>query len=232
MWLQCEKEQGTQSEHTHLETAWPCAEMLKTVAELNEQCLELLTEQARVMPASPMLRELREPWSRLDATGRRRAAACPYLLVDAGFADPWRWGWPGGDVRDREPGALTPFFTVPGTTKLAQQVFNNAWYMVRAQPAGVPLFLGMPSRCAALLRACSMRQVTELADQHVAWLRPRWAGRPGIWRELLLAAISGEDLALERARMRGVQLLATELRALEQVHTAEGNTATGSRTPS
>jgi len=66
-----------------------------------------------------------------------------------------------------------------------------------------------------------MRQITELANQHAGWLRPRWAGRTKVWRELLLAAISGEGLALERARMHGVQLLAMELKALEQVHSGE-----------
>jgi hypothetical protein len=34
-----------------------------------------------------------------------------------------------------------------------------------------------------------------------------------VWRELLLAAVSGEATALERARLRGVTLLAAEVRA-------------------
>jgi hypothetical protein len=100
-------------------------------------------------------------------------------------------------------------------------VFTNAWYIVRTQPIGAPLYLGMPAHCANLLRACTMRQVTELANQHAGWLRPRWAGRVKIWRELLEAAISGEGLALEMARLHGVQLLATELKALEQVSAKE-----------
>jgi len=33
-----------------------------------------------------------------------------------------------------------------------------------------------------------------------------------VWRELLLAALSGEATALERARLRGVTLLAAEVR--------------------
>ena len=62
-----------------------------------------------------------------------------------------------------------------------------------------------------------MRQVTELANQHAGWLRPRWSGRLKFWRALLEAAISGEGLALELARMQGVLLLATELKTLERV---------------
>ena len=66
-----------------------------------------------------------------------------------------------------------------------------------------------------------MRQVTELANQHAGWLRPRWAGRVKMWRELLEAGISGEGLALQMARLHGVQLLATELKALDLVSAKE-----------
>ena len=208
----------------HWEQPWPCAETLKTLTELNEQCLELLVEQALLHApnAPPMFRELVDLWSQLGVASRRRAATCPYLLVDAGFADPYRWKWVGANrVGDREPVAYTGFFTALGATKVAHQVFTNAWYIARTQPIGAPLFLGMPSHCANLLRACTMRQVTELANQHAGWLRPRWAGRVRIWRELLVAAISGEGLALEMAQLHGVQLLAMELKALEQVNAKE-----------
>jgi hypothetical protein len=199
---------------------WPCAEILKTLAELNEQCLELLTEDAllRAPNAPPMFRELVDLWGQLDVTSRRRAAACPYLLVDGGFAEPYRWKWVGTNrVGDREP-VHTAFFTAASATKVAHQVFTNAWYIARTQPIGTPLYLGMPAHCAALLRECTMRQVTELANQHAGWLRPRLAGRVRIWRELLMAAISGEGPALQMARLHGVQLLAMELKALEQVN--------------
>jgi len=203
---------------------WLCTKMLKTLAELNEQCLELLTEQAllRASPAPPMFRDLADLWGQLDAASRRRAAACPYLLIDAGFADPYRWRWVGGNgVGDLEPAAYGSFFTALGATQVARQVFTNAWYIVQTQPIGAPLYLGMPAHCVDLLKACTLRQATELANQHAGWLRPRWPGRVRIWRDLLEAAISGEGLALEMARLHGVQLLATELKALAQVNAKE-----------
>jgi hypothetical protein len=107
---------------------------------------------------------------------------------------------------------LTSFFTGLGATKLAQQTLGIAWHIVRTQPIGAPLYLGMPAYCVNLLRTCTMRQVSELANQHSAYLRPRWTGRVKLWRELLLAAISGNGVALERARLHGVQLLAMELK--------------------
>jgi hypothetical protein len=218
----------------------PGREILATLTELNELCLELLAEQALqpVSPVPPMFRELVDLWSQLDDVSRRRAAACPYLLMDAGFCDPYRWQWLSaqrggmrGGVRDREqaPVAFSKFFTAPSMTRVARHVFTNAWYIVQTQPLGAPLFLGMPAHCAALLRTCSMRQVTELADQHAGWLRPRWTGRTRIWRELLEASISGDAHALEMARMHGVQLLAMELKALDRVKGAPSDRAKGAQ---
>ncbi len=215
MWLQCEKERS-EPQARFGELPWPGTETLNILADLNEQCLELLLEQAHCGDASGSapLRELGELLPALDAPSRRRAATCPYLLVDAGFADPHRWRWASAPrVADREPVAGAAFFTVPGVTRLAHQIFNNAWYMARMQPVGVTLFLGMPAGCAALLRACTMRRLTDLAERQTSWLRPRWINRTPLWRELLMAAIAGEEPALERARLRGVQLLAGELYA-------------------
>jgi hypothetical protein len=224
MWQDTDTEDQTDGPPNNGEHPPSCTETLKTLAEVNEQCLELLAEQAlvRTLQAPPIFRELTDLWTQLDVSSRRRAAACPYLLVDVGFSDPYRWRWAGTSrVGDCEPVNHTDFFTVAGASKVAHQVFTNAWYIARTQPIGTPLFLGMPAHCAALLRACTMRQVTELAHQHAGWLRPRWAGRVRIWRELLVAAISGESVALDMARLHGVQLLAVELKALEQVTAKE-----------
>jgi hypothetical protein len=220
-----DKEIRTDGDSPSWEEPWQCTETFQTVAALNEQCLELLSEQAKMGtagPAAPMLRELADLWSELDSNSRRRAAMCPYLLLDAGFADPFRWRWLGGDeVGVREPATHSPFFTANITTTVARNIFTNAWYIARTQPLGAPLCLGMPVHCATLLKACSMGQVTELANQHSGWLRPRWAARVKIWRELLSAAISGEGVALDKARLHGWQLLAAELKALDQVHANE-----------
>jgi hypothetical protein len=206
------------------DSQWPCTEALKILTELNEQCLELLTEQAltRAPHAPPIFRELADLWGQLNVASRRRAAACPFLLVDAGFSDPYHWKWMGGSqITDGEPAHYSHFFSAAAAARVAHQAFTNAWYLVRTQPAGAGLYLGMSDYCAGLLRSYTVRQVTELAHQQAGRLRPRWAGRVRVWRELLAAAISGEGLALEMARLHGVQLLAMELKALEQVNTTQ-----------
>jgi len=218
MLLHCEVESGARSEQFQFNPAssWQRAETLESLVELNEQCLELLAEQAMVRTAQSnlMLRQIGELWRTLDASARRRAAACPYLLVDAGFADPHRWRWIGGHhVSDRESLPDASFFTVPRAVAVARLVFTYAWYLARTQNAAARLVLGMPGHCTSVIGGCTLRQIHELAERHSGWLKPRWPTRVKVWRELLLAAASGEGIALERARMHGLQLLAAELRS-------------------
>jgi len=207
---------STESEQR--DSAWPCVETLHAIAELNEQSLELVSAQAalHLSAAPPLLRELSGLWTTLDAASRKRAAACPVALIDVGFTEPLRWRWATGrQVTDREMGVFTPFFTIPQVSVLAQHLFTQAWNLARHQPTGAALFLGMPADCVTLFRTCTLRQVTEVAARYQHWLRPRWATRLGFWRELLEAAVADEGVSLERARLHGVQLLASELRALE-----------------
>jgi hypothetical protein len=213
MLLQCETE--APGEGASLVGGWLHPETLESLLELNELCLALLAEQAaaRTAPASLLLREVAELWRVLDAAARRRAATCPYLLVDAGFADPLRWRRPAAlGVGDTGQPAYATFFTVPGATEVARLVFTYAWHLARSQSAAARLLLGMSAPCAALIGHCSLRQIHALAETHQAWLKPRWPARVQVWRELLLAAASGEAPVLERARLHGLTLLAADAR--------------------
>src|ERR1700704_5084274 len=92
MLLQCQTEDGVPGEGASLVAGWLHPGTLESLLELNELCRALLGERAaaRNVQASLLLREVGELWRVLDAAARRRATACPYLLVDAGFADPLR----------------------------------------------------------------------------------------------------------------------------------------------
>jgi len=212
---------------------WLHAETLESLAEVNEQCLELMCEQAvaarvpgdaprelagyaaAVRPAA-LLIELRPLWEELDAPARRRAARCPYLLVDAGLAEAERWA----RVLERQvqdearPRGTRAFFAGPRAVGVMRLVVTYAWHLARSQSAAARLLLGMSAPCGRLIAACTLSQVSRLAETHVEWLKPRWAERVGVWRELLSAAISGEHAALERIRLRGVQLLAADARTM------------------
>jgi len=193
--------------------SWLGAATLDSLAELNEMALGLLAEQAvAAREPGPLLRELGALWRTLDREARRRAAAAPYLLLDAGFADRERWRSPAVQVADPVRAAGPAFFTVPATVEVARLSLTFAWHLARAETAAARLLLGMPSGCAALIAALSLSRIHGLAERHPEWLRPRWPGHPELWRELLLAAASGEARTLARARLHGLTMLAAEAR--------------------
>ncbi|HTC14952.1 MAG TPA: hypothetical protein VK695_04025 [Steroidobacteraceae bacterium] len=212
MLLQCEAPDAERGP-----SAWPDwlpPDTLRSLAELNESCLALLAEQAvaRGASACPLLQAVGELWGALDAAGRARAASVPYLLLDAGFAEPLRWRLAGApQVGERQP--LSPaFFTVAAAREVARWIFTFAWQLARAEGPSARLLLGLQPPAALLIRQYTARQIQGLGENHPEWLRPRWAARVQIWRELLLAAAGGDTPALARARRRGIPLLAAEAR--------------------
>ncbi len=219
MLLHRDTDEALMGELAGMTATWLRSEAFDSLVELNGQCLELLAEQALAQPgpANLLLRQIGEIWRTLDAEARRRAAACPYLLVDAGFSDPGRWRWLDGQhVNEAAPAPYASFFTVPRAMTVARQVFMYAWHLARSKNAAAQLLLGMPTHCTHLISACTLPQIHALAERHPEWMRPRWPTRVKVWRELLLAAASGEVVALENARMHGLQLLAAECRAASQ----------------
>jgi len=231
MLLQCESEGGSAEDDATLAAGWLRAGVLDSLIELNEMCLALLAEQAatRSGPPSGLLQQLGELWRGLDAAARHRAATCPYLLLDAGFADPLRWQVPAmRQVGDAGGDRYTCYFTVPAAAEVARLVFIFAWHLARSQIAAARLLLGMPATSAALIGRYTLRQIEALAESHPEWLRPRWPTRVQVWRELLLAASCGESTTLERARLRGLTLLAAEARLAPAACTPRAGTVAGS----
>lgn len=212
MLLHCENEDGVTEAGGAL--AWLHDGTLESLMEVNESCLGLLAEEARLRgaPAAPLLRQVGELWRALDAGARRRAAACPYLLFDAGFAEPLRWRPQAVQVGEAARAGYTAYFTAAAAEPMTRLVVTYAWHLARAQGPAARLLLGMPGPCAALIARHTLPQIQALAEAHPQWLRPRWPARVQVWRELLLAAAGGESAALERARLRGLTLLAAEVR--------------------
>jgi hypothetical protein len=216
MVLHRETEEEIVGEFADLAATSMRSEAFDSLVELNGQCLELLADQAQAppTPGNLFLRQVGDIWRTLDTAARQRAASCPYLLVDAGFSDPGRWQWlQGQHVEQEAPAPYASFFTVPRASAVARQVFMYAWHLAQSKNTSAQLLLGMPMHCTQLISSCTLPQIHELAERHPEWLRPRWPTKVKVWRELLLAAASGEVIALENARMHGLQLLAAEFRA-------------------
>jgi hypothetical protein len=217
MSVQCEIVDELDQERPWEAHAWLRAETLAALAELNEQCLEMMALQFSATPTQgmPLIRDTGPLLRVMDMDARHRAAACPYLLFDAGFADQQRWSWVSGNcVRDIERVEQPPFFTLQQTRSMTRVVFTYAWHLARSQSAAARLLLGMTAHCVRLIAVCTLRQIHDLAEMHPEWLQPRWKGRPQFWRELLVSATTGDAAAMEQARLRGLQIMAAEMRAL------------------
>jgi hypothetical protein len=222
MLLHCGKDDGAAGERAMPADCWLRAGTLESLTELNELGLALLAEQSAVPggAASGLLQPLAELWRALDGAARRRAASCPYLLLDAGFGDPARWRTPpaAAQIGDAATDRYLRYFSVPTAIEVARLVFIYAWHLSRSQPAAARLLLGMPAASVALIGRYTLRQIQALAESHPEWLRPRWPARVQVWRELLLAAASADATFLERARLRGLTLLAAEARLAAASH--------------
>src|SRR5689334_2124389 len=137
-----------------LET-WLRSQVLPSLVDLNAQFIDLLILQAlaRDVPTDhPLPRELLPLLLDLDPVARRRAAACPYLLMDAGFADPQRWLWAHGyAVRDAEPVLPAATQGIPQGIALSRHVFAFAWHLARIHRRTAFMLLGMSGTTANIL---------------------------------------------------------------------------------
>jgi hypothetical protein len=194
--------------------SWLAKATLESVLEVNEQVLALLRAQCLAGLTQPfLLRDVGALLLDLDAKSLRRAAASAVLLVDAGLADARLWSDAiVGAVNDRQPLLSMPFFTVDGAVAVMRLVMTQAWHLARSEPAAARLLLGVSVANLAVIGGCTLNRLIRLAETRSEWLRPRWENRPKVWCDLLRVAGAGESGALERMRVRGLQLLAADAR--------------------
>jgi hypothetical protein len=191
--------------------AWDSA-LLGPVAEINVQMLECLRQMA--VDAAPesggaprLVTLLREDWRRLDAHAQRRLAACPYLLLDAGFAQPHRWDWMGAaGVMDAT--VRCGYFSGGGAVALVRRTLVLAWHLARSNRVSARVVLGMSALSAERIAATRLADLEGLAEFAPGWIVPRWDQQPNVWRQLIAAACRGHPLLLRQAQLRGLQLLA------------------------
>jgi hypothetical protein len=195
--------------------SWLSAATLESMTDVNEEVLALLRAQCSVTGwQPPLIQDVRDLLLNLDAASMRRAAGTAVLLVDAGFGQGSRWSDAiVGAVNDRDAPAAAAFFTVDAAVRVMRLVMTHAWHLARSEPAAARLLLGLSATNVTVIGGCSLTRLLGLADVRTQWLRPRWEDRPGVWRELLRTAAAGDAGALERLRVRGLQLLAGEARA-------------------
>jgi hypothetical protein len=189
--------------------------LLEPLADINLQLLDALLESAAEgAPRSRLCGELRADWLRLTGDGCRRLASCPYLLLDAAFAEPVYWSAvlvPG--VREQSVPGSGRASDVCLAAGLVRRALVLAWHLARSNPLAARIALGMSDSCTTLVAQCRLGDLELLAEQRPEWIRPRWEDRPDIWRSLLRAAVTDREAPLRQLQLRGLQLLAAGLRA-------------------
>ena len=168
------------------------------LAELNAEIIEVLAG------GSP---GLQWQWRALGQPARERLARCPFLLADAGFADPRLWaGLPGAGVHDAHPIASAENQRCALPTPLLRRLLLYAWHLARVRPQAARMTLGTCERCLAVIAGCRLADLEALAERRPPWIRARWAERPGLWRSWLGAAALESPLQLETVRGVGYRL--------------------------
>jgi hypothetical protein len=190
-----------------LSGAWDTA-LLAPIAEINQALLEAL-RTAALDPSRTrlprLLLTLRADWARLDQAALERAAACPYLLLDAGLAQSSFGESPLRGVMDAPTSGY-----VSGAEGLAlvRRTLLLGWHLARANRLAARVLLGMSGSVAQRLAVSRLQELDVLAERAAASVVPRWEHQPRVWQQLLRAACRGPALQLRAAHLRGLQLLA------------------------
>ncbi len=156
--------------------------------------------------APALLSALAPLWRALDATAQRRLAACPYLLIDAGFGEPARWERLLPAAVCDAP-AMPGYFATPEGVALVRRTLLFAWHLARSNRLGARVLLGMGPTAAERIADSRLQDLEGLAERGCSWVAPRWAQQPQVWRALL-EAVPGPPERLREVQLRGLQLLA------------------------
>ena len=190
---------------------WLADESLQPLLEINVQCIEMLREMAlRGDDAShpAVVTELRPLWLNLSVDASIQMAACPFLLVDAGFNDEARWrGLQKSSVHDTPRDTRGSCFAGELSAGFARRVLVYGWHLARAHRQVARVALGMSPNCARRIASLSLRDLDWVSEQQPGWVRLRWEAQPVIWRQFLLAAVNSDRTALAHVSLRGIQLM-------------------------
>lgn len=192
------------------EHATPALRPRQEVQRVNQRCIEMLTQAARMarLEMSPLVRELREVLLQMTPETRARAARRTFSLVDMelGNGDLWR-------RFKSHPARVGPALNERGrfaraaAVQLARDTLILAWYGVRADCHGAKLLLGMSTAVADIVVSLSLADINRIAERQFRYVRPRWEDRPDLWLTLLSASQTPDIRRARDLNLRGLQLI-------------------------
>lgn len=193
---------------------WKGARSLELARELNSRCIDLLCHSAATpfidgMPI--MLRANRNLWCQLNADARWRLADFPFVIVDARFReDDW---WRGrGAVPDN---AIAEYPSAESLRDQRQSLLLEtlmfAWQVAREDSRVAQILFAMTPTVARVISSLAMQDIRTLAINQSNCLRVRWDSDAQIWRDLLLAVATDNEVALEEVRLHAKLLFCGDL---------------------
>jgi hypothetical protein len=189
------------------------AQLLHSLHQANERCIEMLAQAARSDPVAsfPLVRHLREVLLGLTPDMRVRAAHKAFLFVDMQLSDASWWS-----VLKAHPTRTAPLpsgrgsFPKASAMHLGRATLMLAWHSVRADVASSCL-LGISPAVAHLIASLSLTELDRMVERRFRYVRPRWEDRPGVWRALLASPQGRDGPRTRDVNLRALQLITGEL---------------------
>jgi len=198
---------------------WTGTQTLDFVYALNERCLQLLARQVtaggRGFPECDTLEmcaAFKKLWFDLDEPAHRRAAKCPFLLIDMRFTNEkwWREVTDGSGSNDAKS-SDSSIFPAELARELSAEALTLAWHTTRSDARIASQALGLSPGVAGIIASLGPREVQRVAARHGLQLRPRWEKNPAFWEQLLRTAVGGNTASLFEFHLHGLQLLGGDL---------------------
>jgi hypothetical protein len=190
---------------------WKGTESLELVYALNERCLRLLRDLAASDPGGwPLIIQHRELWSTLTEEAVKRAARLSFVILDVHFTDE-AW-WPRVVQLTDLPVGAGSAWPAKIAEPLMSEVLVFAWHTAKWDRRAARLSLRARPAVVDAIAALTPQQLTGVIAHH-GELRLRRQDNPDFWGDLLLAAHSGDENALEAVHLRAKLLLSGELTA-------------------
>ncbi len=190
---------------------WKRSQSLDLVHQLNEHCLELLAGVAAAEAGSdsPLVSANRDLWAQLGPEARKRAALLPFVILDLHFADEtwWRQAIDAPASTLHEPDS-TNWLPSDLCERLVQETLMFAWQMARSDRTAAQVSFGMRPTVAVIIGELMPGQVRAIASRASGDIHVRWEQDGRFWREILLAAETGNDEAIAELHLHAkLQLL-------------------------
>jgi hypothetical protein len=191
--------------------AWPGAHSLERVRHLNEKCLHAVVTNAVADDESykvKVVSRYRDLWRRMDDQACKRAAHIPVLLLDLSFESGEWWQWIVRDgprpVRTPDTSGLLP---IKDGAPLLREILVEACVIARSDPRAARLVFGMSAGVLAVIADLPASQIDSIALTNAGDLQLRWAHNLIFWKNLLSAALDGDETEMAAVRLHSLQLL-------------------------